>query len=343
MQLNIALTADPELPVPPRLYGGIERIIHLLADGLVERGHRVTLFAHPDSRTKANLIPYTPSQTRSRRETIANIRIISSAARRLKFDVLHSHSRILYLAPLLMTKLPKLMSYQRYITPKSITAARRLAGDTIRFTAVSENLMQPIKHVGTWYVAYNGVPTDIYDFVEHVALDAPLAFLGRLEPIKGVHTAIEVARATDSDLIIAGNVPSGHERYFEDAIKPHLGARIRYIGPVDDVQKNELLGGCRAFLMPIEWDEPFGIVMAEAMACGTPVIGFGRGAVPEIVAHNETGFVCADTQAMIASVRNLASLDRRRCRLRVESLFSNEAVVNRFLSIYQDLISQRHV
>ena len=217
------------------------------------------------------------------------------------FDIVHSFSRLAYLAPILPARIPKLMTYQRSISPRTTALAHRLARGSLQFTAISRWMISTAPLAGRWYVVPNGVPLDIYDFAAETGVDAPLVFLGRIEEIKGPHLAIEVARRAQIPLIIAGNVPTEHEGFFREKIEPHIdGDSVRYVGPVDDAQKNVLLGRAHALLMPILWEEPFGIVMAEAMACGTPVIGFRRGAVPEVVDHGVTGFVVDHVDEMVA-------------------------------------------
>ena len=338
--MKILLTADPELPVPPIHYGGIERIIHLLADGLVERGHDVTLIAHAQSRTRAKLIPYAATDWRSISGRIANMALVSTtiARGRHSFDLVHSHCRLAYLAPVLPLRVPTLMSYQRKVTPRSIIWSRRLSRQSIEFSAVSHDMTRDVAHLAPWHVVYNGVPLTKFDYRSSVAANAPLVFLGRIEPIKGTHVAIQAARRAGLPLVIAGNVPDDQKSYFERDIAPHVdGVMVSYIGPVDDERKNELLGKASAFLMPILWDEPFGIVMAEAMACGTPVIGFRRGSVGEVVAHGVTGFACSDEDEMVAAIARIGEIDRRACRLRAETMFSETTVVEDFLRIYRKL------
>jgi glycosyltransferase involved in cell wall biosynthesis len=187
----------------------------------------------------------------------------------------------------------------------------------------------------------NGVPLATYAFAERILPDAPLTFLGRIEEIKGPHCAIEVACRAGRKLILAGNVPLEHRPWFEARIAPHVdGDRIRYIGPVDDAQKSALLGASCALLMPILWEEPFGIVMAEAMACGTPVIGFRRGSVPEVVADGQTGFVVDTIEEMVVAIERISCISRAVCRARTESLYSDEVVTDGYLRIYEQLIAR---
>jgi glycosyltransferase involved in cell wall biosynthesis len=199
-------------------------------------------------------------------------------------------------------------------------------------------MMQDVSAIGTWRLVFNGVPLAAYDFVADVEADAPLVFLGRVEEIKGPHIAVEIARRTNMPLVIAGNVPAEHRAWFDAAIAPNIdGKRVTYVGPVDDPAKNALLGRARALLMPILWEEPFGIVMVEAMACGTPVLGFARGAVPEVVEHGVTGFVVNDVDDMVASVDRLGEISRTACRDRVERFFSETAVVDGYLAVYAEM------
>ena len=337
--MHIALTADPELPVPPRLYGGIERIIDLLAHELSQRGHQVTLFANPESSTAAELIPWPGRSSSSRVDTLLNASTLLREVRRRHFDLVHSFSRIAYLLPLLPLPIPKLMSYQRSISRRSIFYGHALSAGTLRFSALSRWMIKPVSDIGHWYLVPNGVSLQSYPYVEDPGPTAPLVFLGRVEAIKGPHLAIEVARRTGFPLVIAGNVPSEHQNWFNASIAPQLDGSITYVGPVDDFQKAKLLGSARALLMPILWEEPFGIVMAEAMACGTPVLGLRRGSVPEVVEDGVSGLVVDDLEQLVAAVHQLDALDRRACRARVEQHYSETAVAEGYLSVYSDLLS----
>ncbi len=253
---------------------------------------------------------------------------------------MHSFSRIAYLTPVLPWRLPKLMSYQRAISRRSVLLGHRLSGGALQFSAISGFLMEGVADVGVWHKVFNGVPLATYTFISKPGAEAPLVFLGRIEEIKGPHLAIEVARRAGLPLVIAGNVPAAHRAWFERQVAPHIdGDQVRFVGPVDDAQKNALLGSARALLMPILWDEPFGIVMAEAMACGTPVIGFRRGAVPEIVESGVTGFVVQTLEDMAAAVNKLGLIDRRAVRARVERLFSDDAVVEGYLEVYERMLA----
>jgi glycosyltransferase involved in cell wall biosynthesis len=342
--LRIAITADPELPVPPVLYGGIERIVDMLARGLVERGHAVTLFAHRDSRSVGRLAAWPGRSSVSKADTVRNAALLARHVFGGQFDLVHSFSRVAYMLPILPLSIPKLMTYQRAITRNSVVFGHRLARGSLDFSAISRFMMREVQDVGSWHVVSNGVPLATYPFRSAVAEDAPLVFLGRVEEIKGPHIAIEVARRAGVPLVIAGNIPSEHHGWFDLHIAPHVdGDLVRYIGSVDDAQKGALLGSAQAFLMPILWEEPFGIVMAEAMACGTPVIGMGRGAVPEVIEDGVTGFVVDTVDQMVAAVARASAIDRRAVRDRAERLYSDRAVVEGYIEIYDAMIARQKI
>ncbi len=329
--------------MPPRLYGGIERIVDMLARGLEGRGHEVTLLAHADSRTAGTLIPWPGRASRDPFDTVRNAAALAAAVvGGGRFDLVHSFSRIAYLTPILPLTIPKLMTYQRDISPRTVRLGHALSRGTLSFSAISRGMMRDVERIGRWAMIPNGVALATYPFSPRVSDDAPLMFLGRVEAIKGPHLAIEIARRAGATLIIAGNVPDEHRAWFEAQVAPHVdGDRVRYVGPVNDVQKSQLLGRARALLMPILWEEPFGIVMAEAMACGTPVLGLYRGAVAEVVEDGVTGFVRRDIDGLVEAVSRIGEIDRGACRSRVESLYSDCAVVEAYLSLYRELVSGR--
>lgn len=341
--MHVALTVDPEIPVPPRHYGGIERIVDMLVRGLRQRGHRVTLFAHRDSQVECELIPWSGARSSSRWDTLANARQVFRLVTKSSEppDLVHSFSRLAYLTPLLPRRLPKVQSYQRKVTPRSVRWGHRLARGTLTFTACSHSCADTGNGVGRWEVIYNGVPLERYEFAPQVRSDAPLVFLGRLERIKGPHHAIQVARQTGRRLVLAGNMPQRGDaaEYCRTEILPHCdGNQIEYIGPVDDAAKNRLLGQAACLLFPIDWDEPFGIVMVEALACGTPVVAYARGSVPEVVRDGANGFQCRDLTEMVSAVGRLERLSRRACRQDVEERFSDRVIVSRYEELYRNLL-----
>lgn len=341
--MKIALTADPELPVPPELYGGIERIIDLLINIYTKNGHEVVLFAHRNSEVNCKLIPYLGID-QSAKSFITNCFTISKNIVKADFDVVHSFSRLAYLTPLLPLKIPKLMSYQREPTISQVKKASLLAQKkTLFFSGCSNYITDQIKSFAPAYTVYNGVSTETYQVNVSVKIDAPLVFLGRIEPLKGTHVAIEIALKTQKKLIIAGNITANHQAYFDQKIKPFLSNQICYVGAVNNQQKNDLLKNALALLMPVQWNEPFGIVMIEAMACGTPVIGFKRGAVAEVILHGKTGFYGETITELIEAVQHVHLLSRNFIRETMESRFSENLIANQYLKLYQKIIDKRNL
>ncbi len=334
--MRIAITADPFIPVPPLLYGGIERIIFMLVEQLQSRGHEIVLYAHKESEVSCELRAY-PGESDTRYDNFKNFIAVSRIATG-DFDVVHSFGRLAYLTALLPTSLPKLMSYQREPSIGPIKLAAKLAArNTLMFTGCSNYIANQISPHATAHAVFNGVDTDKFVFESEVLVDAPLVFLGRIEHIKGTHLAIEVAKAANRKLVIAGNVPDDEacEKYFREKVSPFIdGTQVIYMGPVDDVQKNKLLGRASALLMPILWNEPFGIVMAEALACGTPVIGFNRGSVPEIVKSGFNGFVCEQVEEMTEAVMNIGTLKRADCRASAIEKFSAHVIADEYERLY---------
>ena len=348
--MRILITADPYIPVPPVHYGGIERVIDVLVRELVQRGHEVTLVAHPDSRTAARLIPYGEPPHTGYRIRVKELAQVGSAlwTLRREVDVVHSFGRLAALLPILARRqLPKIMSYQRDGVPwPSVARAVRLAASSLVFTGCSTSVYRCRSTGGAggeWRTIFNCVDIATYTLRPSVAADAPLVFLGRLDPIKGAHDAIAIARGAGRRLVIAGNrVTDGPDAgYFDARIAAHLdGDHVRYVGPVDDIQKNELLGEAAALLMPIGWEEPFGIVMAEACACGTPVIAYARGSVPEVVRDGVNGFSCESVDDAIAAVGSLARIDRRAVRADCEARFAGSVIAGEYETLYQELLDR---
>lgn len=341
--MKILITVDPEIPVPPKLYGGIERIVNLLVVGLQARGHTIGLVAHPDSTAPATeFFPWLGRCSQDIFHSLENTTVLWSAAQRFQPDLVHSFSRILYLLPLLRSEVPKVMSYQRHPTRRTTRWGARLANGSLTFTGCSDYICNLGKvNGGIWHTIYNCVEPEKYTFVPTVAEDAPLVFLSRVERIKGAHTAITAARKAGRRLIIAGNHgTTGEEgKYWQEEIVPHLGKNgIEYIGSVNDVQKNELLGQAAAMIVPIEWQEPFGIVFIESLACGTPVISCPRGALSEIVRPGIDGYLVNSVEETFNAIKNLPQIKRKNCRQRIEQYFSASLIVEQYEHLYHKLI-----
>jgi len=341
--MKIGISADPEIPVPPLTYGGIERIVGLLVDGLKERGHEIFLFSHPDSTADCERVAWKGGSSRSVVDIAKNAATLFREHQLRRFDLIHSFSRLAYMLPILRASVPKIMTYQRAISRRSVSIGRSLAKGTLHFTAISQHMVKDVNVLANWHIIFNGVSLRRFEFSDDVDVDdGPLLFVGRIEEIKGVHLAIDVALRTGRRLVIAGNIPEGHGRYFETKVRPHLEQpAISYVGPVTDEEKNRLYGSASAFLMPILWDEPFGIVMPESLACGTPVIGLNRGSVPEIVRDGETGFVCDSVDDMVDAVGRLSVINRHTCRDDARSRFGADVIVGAYESLYQSVAGPR--
>jgi len=343
---RILLTADPFFPVPPPLYGGIERIVASLCEEYRRVGREVGLVALPGSEAKVDAFYPWPRRLGELEGPVAwweQQAALDAAIRQFRPQIVHSFSRLAYLGRHLCFRIPKVMSYQRH--PSSITTkwAGRLAGTSLVFTGCSQHITRTGSlSGGTWRTIPNFVDVDKFDLVAEVSENAPLVFLSRLEEIKGVHNAIAMARRAGRRLLIAGNrVDSpGGVKYWETQIEPYLGRDgIEYVGPVNDQQKNELLGQAAAMIVPIEWDEPFGIVFAESLACGTPVISTPRGSVPEIIAHGEHGFIVNTVEEGAQAVSLLSAISRRACREHVEAKFALPVVAQQYLSLYGEMLA----
>lgn len=340
--LRILVTADPLLPVPPVLYGGIERIIASLITELLGRGHEVALLAHRDSTV---VTTETFAWPRASSGFLTHVKAMQTAIKTFQPDLIHSFSRLAYLLPVIASRaLPKLMSFQRAPTPHTVRWANRFSLGSLTFTGCSDYISKKGKGGGgTWETIHNFVDLNSYTYSPQVAADAPLVFLSRVERIKGAHTAIAVCRKAGRRLIIAGNHvddASENGRYWRDEIAPHLGHdEVEYIGPVNDAEKNELLGKAAAMIVPIEWEEPFGIVFAEALACGTPVISCPHGALPEIIETGRHGFLATDLDQLVASVKGIRNIDRAACRQRAESKFSSDVIVLEYARLYAERIA----
>jgi len=339
--MKIILLMDPFIPVPPVHYGGIERVIYDIACQYVKMGHEVTLIAGPNSISPGKLITYSKNgegYTKINYGTLYELyRILAKEIPR--HDVIHNFGRLAFMFPIAWRKIKKVQTYMRYITPGNIRWLNRIGVKNITYTAVSDAIVKTgSPGGGTWKTVYNCAPIEQFSYVSEVPDDAPLVFLGRLERCKGAHTAIEVALLAKRKLIIAGNISSvPHEKeYFYKELQPRFDDEmIRYIGVVDNKQKNELLGHAAALLLPIEWYEPFPIVLPEAFACGTPILAFPEGGVPEGIRHGTTGYLSNTVEQMVNDVSQINKLSRLSCRQEAELHYSDTVIAKEYLSVYQ--------
>ena len=344
--MRILFTSDPELAVPPKLYGGVQRLVHSILVGVKERGHEVGLVAHPESTSPAHqFFAWRGIRSQNNWDSVRNMLLLRSAVQSFRPDIVHSFSRLLYMLPFMTSPMPKIMSYGRKPSRRQVAYASRLAGGSLTFTGCSRHITEQGERAGgVWRTIYNFVELESFTFQPSVRQDAPLVFLSRVEECKGAHLAIATALKAGLPLLIAGNHGSSGEegRYWEKEIIPHLGKNgIEYVGPVDDTQKNSLLGQARAMIVPIQWDEPFGIVFAEALACGTPVISCPRGALPEIVRDRVDGYWVNNVEEACAAIAKLPAISRAECRRRVETEFTSTAVVGQYLELYRQTVENK--
>jgi glycosyltransferase involved in cell wall biosynthesis len=342
--MRIAQIAPLCEAVPPKLYGGTERVVSFLTEELVALGHDVTLFASGDSVTRAELDPVWPQALRldpSIRDQLApNLLMLEAVRRRAdEFDVMHFH----------MDYLPFSL-FSRQSTPFVTTLHGRLdlaelqpmfrAFPDVPVVSISDSQRQPLPHANYVGTVYHGLPAGLLMPVDGVRPEY-LAFLGRISPEKGPDAAIRIARACGLPLKIAAKVDKADCGYFESVIRPMLAdGGVEMVGEISDAQKPAFLSGAIALLVPIAWPEPFGLVMIEAMACGTPVIAFNRGSVPEIVDDGVTGIIVDNEAGAITAVSRLAQLSRQKVRARFAARFTARRMAQDYVDVYRNVASQ---
>jgi glycosyltransferase involved in cell wall biosynthesis len=338
--MKILIIMDPGIMIPVKGYGGHERLVEMFAKEYHRLGHEVDLLITTGSHVKGCKVHglgkegFPPEKKDARKAIFRAWKFLRK--RRNDYDLIHNFGRLIYLLPVLNKKVKKIMTYGREIRARNIEYILKLPHRNLVFTGCSQNLIDRASVPGEWHAVYNAIEFDKYDCKENLPEDAPLMFLGRIEKIKGCHTAIAVAKETNNKLIIAGNIsPLAEEQeYFEKEIKPFIDEeQIIHVGGVNDEQKNYWLGKSKALLFPIEWNEPFGIVMIEAMACGTPVLAFNKGSVDEVVENGFTGFKLKTINEMEDHVKNIASTNRKTVREKAEKRFDVRTIANQYLSL----------
>ena len=340
--MRILISADPEIQVPPNTYGGIQRIVAHLIDYLMTQGHTVGLVAHRESAQTQHYFKAWKTETSQGAISLyQNTRILELASAEFKPDVLHSFSRLAFSVHSLLKAKPVVMSYQREPGLRQVALASLLSRSSLYYTGCSDYISNLGKQsASNWRTIPNFLADTVYTPNYSVPKNAPLLFLSRLDRIKGAHTAIAIAKKLEHPLIIAGTIPD--QVYFDTAIAPHVdGTLIQYAGSVNDSEKQDLIANARALLLPIEWDEPFGIVYIEALACGTPVITAARGAAPEIIQHGISGFICSNLQEYYESIPMLDTLNRESCYQHFSNNFSAGVVCPQYENLYTDCIKQR--
>jgi glycosyltransferase involved in cell wall biosynthesis len=343
--MRIAQVAPLWERVPPPAYGGIELVVSLLTDELVRRGHEVTLFASGDSLTLAKLISAHPRALRLDQTIkeysiyeLLNLALVYDQSE--NFDIIHSHAGHIPLGYTKLVNTPTVHTLHGIFTPDNEKIFRYANNQP--YVSISNAQREP--RLGLNYLAtvYNGIDVSSYQFYPQ-PLDPPyLAFVGRISPEKGTHLAIEIAKKVGLPLKIAGKVDRVDVEYFHQEIQPHIdGEEIQYLGEANHAEKNAIMGAAYATLFPITWREPFGLVMVESMATGTPVIAIRMGSTPEVIADSETGFLCNNTEECIQAIDKVERLNRYVCRRYVERHFSVKQMTDGYEAVYKQVLANK--
>jgi glycosyltransferase involved in cell wall biosynthesis len=343
MDVRIAIVSPLHESVPPKLYGGTERVVSYLAEELVRMGEDVTLFASGDSVTSARLRPMSPRGLRldpGCRDPFAHhVAMVDAVMQSASdFDIVHFHidylhfpaARLLHLAAVTTT-------HGRLDIPDLAPLYRRF--DDMALVSISDAQRAPLPYARWTATVHHGLPRDL--LAPGDGRGGYAAFLGRISPEKRPDRAIRIARRAGMELRIAAKVESSDRAYFESTIRPMLqGPGVEFVGEIGEARKAEFLGNARALLFPIDWPEPFGLVMIESMACGTPVVAFRCGSVPEIVEEDVTGWIVASEDEGVEALARAQSFDRAACRRRFEQRFTAERMAREYLGVYRPLAAR---
>jgi glycosyltransferase involved in cell wall biosynthesis len=340
--MKIAQIAPLAEACPPKLYGGTERIVSYLTEELVRLGHDVTLFASGDSVTASTLVSCATTALRLdpsvRDMTPHYVMMLDSVYRQLhEFDVLHFHIDHLHY-PLMRAFSDRIVTTLHGRLDLPDLAPFYAAFPELPLISISDAQRLPMPPVNWISTIHHGLPETLLPFEANPTGDY-LAFLGRISPEKGPERAIEIAAHMGARLKMAAKVDAADERYWQDVVAPLIAAHpnVEFIGEINERHKAEFLGNARALLFPINWPEPFGLVMIEAMACGTPVIAFDHGSVSEVIEHGLTGFVVNSVAQSMVALRQIGTLDRRRIRDRFEQRFTVKRMAQEYLAAYREL------
>jgi glycosyltransferase involved in cell wall biosynthesis len=339
--MRIAQVAPLIESVPPKHYGGTERIVSYLTEELVRSGHDVTLFGSGDSVTSARLIAPTRRSLRKNerckdpmaRELILIDHVVEHAR---EFDVIHFHIGYLHFAICRYLPVPHVTTLHGRLDIPDFVAVHDRFRD-LPVISISNAQRAPVIWANWQETIYHGLPEDVFRF--YPDRGDYLAFLGRISPEKGADRAIEIAKRVGMPLKIAAKVDRVDRRYFKRVVEPLLSdSRVEWIGEITDQQKNEFLGKAHALLFPIDWPEPFGLVMIEAMACGTPVIAYDRGSVPEVMENGVTGFVVTELDQAVEATRRVRDVSRAGCRKVFEKRFTAGRMANDYVDVYERMV-----
>ena len=341
--MRIAQVAPLIESVPPQRYGGTERVVSYLSEALIELGHDVTLYASGDSRTHARLVPVVRHNLRGEgREvdwpiwTTQMLDQVFQDAERGAFDVIHCHVDVLHYPLVRRCATPCVTTlHGRQDLPGLASLYRQFAD--LPLVSISDSQRRPLPDVNWLATIHHGLPPHLYRY--HPRAENYFCFVGRISPEKRVDRAIEIAIGCDVPLKIAAKVDAADRAYFERHIRSQLShPLVEYLGEIGEQEKNDFIGNARALLFPIDWPEPFGLVVIEALACGTPVIGYACGSVPEILRHGIDGFIAHDQEQAIAMARDIGQIARADCRESFEQRFSAATMASRYLDVYRALM-----
>jgi glycosyltransferase involved in cell wall biosynthesis len=341
-KLKIAMIAPIAEKVPPRKYGGTERVINTLTEELVKRGHDVTLFATGDSQTSARLSSVHPKPLREDKaqdpyglNERSLLHITEAYKRQHEFDIIHDHNSILSVPTAQFIKTPTVITLHGEINPDNLRLYE--SANVPYYVTISKSQLPKRNDVNVARTVYNGLNMENYPFVN--AHKRYLSYIGRISEAKGTHIAIKVAKATNIPLIIAAKLDDAEKEYYNKSIKPNVdGKLINWVGEVDEFERNKLLSEAICLLNPITWAEPFGLTMIEAMACGSPVIAFDKGSAKELVWDGNTGFIVQNTQEMIEGVSKLSMINRNNCRNHALLNFSGKKMADRYEELYYTIL-----
>jgi glycosyltransferase involved in cell wall biosynthesis len=344
--MRIAQIAPLIESVPPRAYGGTERVVHYLTETLVQMGHDVTLFASGDSSTSARLVPIVDRALRlnpARPDPVIWHTLMVDRVRELcnSFDVIHFHIDTVHLPVAVHCRTPSLTTlHGRLDIPDLKPLFKRFQKHPL--VSISDNQRTPIPWANWLATVHHGLPLDLYDY--HPQAQDYFAFVGRISPEKRCDRAIEIAIACNTPLRIAAKVDVNDHEYYEQKIEPLLDhPLVTFVGEIGDADKNDFVGNAKALLMPIDWPEPFGLVIIEALACGTPVIAYGHGAIPELIDDGETGFIVHNQDEAIAAAKSVDRISRQTCRATFERRFAAPVMARQYLQHYRALMEERMV
>ncbi|MGY6238131.1 glycosyltransferase family 4 protein [Burkholderia ambifaria] len=344
--MRIAQIAPLHEAVPPKLYGGTERVVSYLTEALVEMGHDVTLFASGDSQTSAKLEGCWPQALRldpTIRDVMAPHMLLLEQVRRRaeEFDVLHCHIDYYPFSLFSRQPVPHLTTMHGRLDLPELQPIFNAFSD-VPVVSISDNQRIPLPQANWLSTVYHGLPENLLTPIPNVK-PSYLAFLGRISPEKRVDTAIRIAEQAGLPIKIAAKLDKADRAYYEEKIKPLFALpHVEYIGEISESEKTEFLGNAHALLFPIDWPEPFGLVMIEAMACGTPVIAFKRGSVPEVIDNGVSGFVVEDELSAVAALNRLDTLPREKVRAAFEARFSSKVMAQNYVKGYEELLRQKH-